>query len=371
MTATQTAAPTAALAVEQITLAFGATPVLRGVDLTVPAESVTAVLGASGSGKTTLLRVMAGFERPQSGQVRLAGQVVTGPRVHVPPERRGIGYVPQEAALFPHLTVAGNVGFGLRRSQRSPARIAELLELVSLPGFGRRYPHELSGGQQQRVALARALAVRPSVVLLDEPFSSLDAALRLSVRADIMRVLRETGTPAVLVTHDQQEAISLADQLAVLRDGQVAQVGRPDAVYAEPADPELATFLGAANLLPADARGTVAETAFGPLALTAELKGDVLVLIRPEQISMIEGHADGSGGLLGRVADLSYQGHETLVTVAPERALGPAGPETILVRVPGPAGHPPGTPVTLSTSGPVAAWSRDQAASPGGRWDSD
>ena len=344
-----------ALSAEGITLAFGGTPVLRGVDLTVPPRSVTAVLGASGSGKTTLLRVLVGFERPQAGQVRLAGRMVTGPRGHVPPERRRIGYVPQEAALFPHLTVAGNVAFGLHRNQRQPGRIAELLDLVSLPGLGHRYPHELSGGQQQRVALARALAVRPSVVLLDEPFSSLDAALRLSVRADIMGVLRETKTPAVLVTHDQQEAISLADQVAVLRDGRVAQAGPPQAVYAQPADPGLASFLGAANLVPATAHGPVADTAFGPLALATELRGEVLVLVRPEQISITP--ADG-GGWTGRVVEQSYQGHETLVTVRPDR---PGGPDTILVRTPGPGRHPPGSAVTLTAAGPVTAWLADRA----------
>jgi iron(III) transport system ATP-binding protein len=277
----------------------------------------------------------------------------------VPPERRGIGYVPQEAALFPHLTVAGNVAFGLRRRQRGPARVAELLELVSLPGLGRRYPHELSGGQQQRVALARALAVGPSVVLLDEPFSSLDAALRVSVRTDIMQVLRATQTPVVLVTHDQQEAISLADQVAVLRDGRVAQAGRPQEVYTQPADPGLAAFLGAANLVTAHVRGPVADTAFGPLTVTTPIQGEAVVLVRPEQISITAAGATPASragdGLTGRVTEQSYQGHETLVTVCPDR---PGGPGPILVRVPGPGGYPPGTPVTLSATGPVAAYRR-------------
>jgi iron(III) transport system ATP-binding protein len=348
-----------ALEAEGIAMGFGATPVLHEVDLVVPPQSVTAVLGASGSGKTTLLRVLAGFERPQAGRVRLAGRVVTGPGTHQPPERRGIGYVPQEAALFPHLTVAGNVAFGLRRRQRSPARVAELLELVSLPGLGRRYPHELSGGQQQRVALARALAVGPSVVLLDEPFSSLDAALRVSVRTDIMRVLRATQTPVVLVTHDQQEAISLADQVAVLRDGRVAQAGRPQEVYTQPADPALAAFLGAANLVTAHVRGPVADTAFGPLTVTTPIQGEAVVLVRPEQISITAAGATPASaegdGLTGRVTEQSYQGHETLVTVCPDR---PGGPGPILVRVPGPGGYPPGTPVRLTATGPVAAYSR-------------
>jgi iron(III) transport system ATP-binding protein len=344
---------TAALETEGITLAFGATAVLHGVDLAVPARSVTAVLGPSGSGKTTLLRVIAGFERAQAGQVRLDGQVVAGPRGHVPPERRGIGYVPQEAALFPHLTVAGNVGFGLRRAERTPSRVGDLLELVSLPGYGRRYPHELSGGQQQRVALARALAVRPSLVLLDEPFSSLDAALRVSVRTDIMRALRATGTPVVLVTHDQQEAISLADQVAVLRDGRVAQAGPPQAVYTRPVDPGLATFLGAANLVPAQGRGPVADTAFGPLTVDPGLRGEAVVLVRPEQVVIAPDDRAASHGLVGRVVEQSYQGHETLVTVRAEAA---GRPDTILVRVPGADGYPVGTAVRLTVTGPVPAW---------------
>jgi iron(III) transport system ATP-binding protein len=339
---------------------FDDRPVLHDLDVTVARGEFVALLGASGSGKTTLLRVLAGFERPQAGRVWLAGHAVTGPGAHVPPERRGLGYVPQEAALFPHLTVAGNIAFGLRRGQRNPDRVAELLDLVSLPGLGRRYPHELSGGQQQRVALARALAAGPSVVLLDEPFSSLDAALRVSVRTDIMRVLRATQTPVVLVTHDQQEAISLADQVAVLRDGRMAQAGRPQEVYTRPADPGLAAFLGAANLVPAHARGPVVDTAFGPLTVTSPIRGEAVVLVRPEQISITAagGAQDGGaqdGGLTGRVTDESYQGHETLLTVRPDR---PGGPDTILVRVPGPGGYPPGTPVTLTATGPVPAYKR-------------
>ncbi|WP_235945771.1 ABC transporter ATP-binding protein [Metallococcus carri] len=188
-----TAEPSAMLRLRGVRIAYGPVAVLDGVDLAVPEHSFTAVLGSSGSGKTTMLRTIAGFHRPDAGTIELAGHVVAGPTTHVRPERRRLGYVAQEGAIFPHLTVAGNIGFGLPRRARTPDRIDELLELVGLAGLRRRYPHELSGGQQQRVALARALALKPSTVLLDEPFASLDAALRTSVRTDIARVLHESG----------------------------------------------------------------------------------------------------------------------------------------------------------------------------------
>jgi iron(III) transport system ATP-binding protein len=222
--------------------AFGAQPVLAGLDLEVPAGSLTAILGPSGSGKTTLLRLLAGFERADAGTIGIGGVLVDGPGVHLPPERRRIGYVPQEGSLFPHLTVAGNVGFGLPARQhgarqRRGGKVEALLETVGLAGFGRRYPHQLSGGQQQRVALARALAIEPAVVLLDEPFASLDAHLRASVRADVQEIFRRAGTTAVLVTHDQDEALSVADRVAALRDGRIAQCAPPEDLYRRPADP--------------------------------------------------------------------------------------------------------------------------------------
>ena len=239
------------LAVVGLDKAFGDHPVLTGVDLHVPAGSLTAILGPSGSGKTTLLRVLAGFERADAGTVTIGSRVVDGPGVQVAPERRRIGYVPQEGSLFPHLTVAANVGFGLPRRHRRGPLIAELLEAVGLSGLGSRYPHQLSGGQQQRVALARALAIQPKIVLLDEPFASLDAHLRASIRADVQQLLRDRGTTAVLVTHDQDEALSTADLVAVLRDGRIAQCGTPLDLYARPADAEIARFIGDANLLEA------------------------------------------------------------------------------------------------------------------------
>jgi iron(III) transport system ATP-binding protein len=338
------------LEINGLAMAFGSTQVLTDVGLTVPDRSITAVLGSSGSGKTTLLRIVAGFERPKAGTVRLADQVLEGPGQHVPPERRGLGYVPQEGALFPHLTVARNIAFGLKRGTSHTKRVAELLDLVGLADLGRRYPHELSGGQQQRVALARALALEPSVVLLDEPFSSLDAALRASVRADIARVLRATETTVVLVTHDQQEAMSMADQVAVLRQGHVAQVGSPRDIYANPVDPDMAAFLGEANLIAADVAGSVAVTALGALDTAPIHLSGATVLVRPEQITIARGHGEG---LTGQVVEQSYQGHESLVTVRPDH---PVGQDTLRVRVQGTDNYTAGTPVTLTAAGEVPAW---------------
>jgi iron(III) transport system ATP-binding protein len=340
-----------ALEVRDLSKSFGRTEVLRSVDLSVPERSITAVLGASGSGKSTLLRIVAGLERPQTGRVTVAGRVVDEPGQHVPAERRRMGYVPQEGALFPHLTVARNVGFGLPRGAGRAARVRELLTLVGLPDLDRRYPHELSGGQQQRVALARALAVEPPLVLLDEPFSSLDAALRGSVRAEIARLLHATGTAAVLVTHDQEEALSIADQVAVLRHGRIVQVGSPREIYTQPVDAELAGFLGDANLVDAELVGAEAVTALGPLSITPSGAARGTVLVRPEQISIEPGHR--VGGLTGHVVGQTYQGHDSLITVRPETDCGAT---TLLVRSPGAATYADGAPVTLRASGPAVAW---------------
>ena len=258
------------LRIAGVAKAFGPQPVLRGVELAVPAGSFTAILGSSGSGKTTLLRIVAGFERPDDGEVRLGEDVVDdASHRFVPSERRRIGYVPQEGALFPHLSVGRNVAFGLPRGPDRRGRVDELLELVGLSGYRRRYPHQLSGGQQQRVALARALAVGPEFVLLDEPFASLDVAMRSSVRADVLAVLRQAGATSILVTHDQDEALSMADQVAVLRDGVIAQLDTPTALYGRPGDVELAQFLGESNVLEGDVHDGTASTALGRLSVAA------------------------------------------------------------------------------------------------------
>jgi iron(III) transport system ATP-binding protein len=338
--------------------AFGAQPVLRGVDIEIPRGSVTAVLGSSGSGKTTLLRMLAGFERPDAGTITIGGALVNGPGRHVAPQDRHVGYVPQEGCLFPHLDVAGNVGFGLPRAQRR-GRVPEMLELTGLSDLAGRYPHQLSGGQQQRVALARALAPDPALLLLDEPFSSLDAFLRTSVRLEVLRVLRKAGTTTVIVTHDQDEALSSADQVAVLRQGLVAHAAAPQELYARPADAGLAQFVGDANLLPGTVRGGRAGTALGELALTdgspAFADGEaLLVLLRPEQLRLLP--ADAPDSVPGTVTQRDFHGHDTVVTVDTP-ACGP-----LTVRCAGAAELPPGTPVALRATGPVTGWAAADAA---------
>jgi iron(III) transport system ATP-binding protein len=268
--------------------AYGTVHVLHGIDLDVPAGGLTAVLGPSGCGKTTLLRLVAGFDRPREGTVALGDRLVTGPGRLVPPERRRIGYVTQDGSLFPHLTVAANITFGLpRRERRARYRVDELLGLVGLdPAYADRRPDELSGGQQQRVALARALAPRPDLVLLDEPFSSLDAALRVSTRRAVVAALAASGTTTVLVTHDQGEALSLADRVAVMRDGVVVQEGRPTDLYHRPGDRGVAAFLGEVVDLPAGVTGTGAPT-------SGRRNGATRMLVRPEQV-LLTGTADAT-----------------------------------------------------------------------------
>ncbi|GGT19339.1 ABC transporter ATP-binding protein [Streptomyces purpureus] len=313
----------------------GAT-VLDGLDLTVRGGHLAAVLGPSGCGKTTLLRVIAGFLRAEAGSVTVAGRTLAGPGVHLPPERRRISIVPQEGALFPHLSVARNVAFGLTGTERGARarRVDEMLDLVGLGGYGHRMPHELSGGQQQRVALARALAPDPQLVLLDEPFSALDSALRGAVRADVRAVLRAGGATAVLVTHDQQEALSTADVVAVLRDGRVAQCAVPEELYQRPADPWVASFVGDAVFVPGTADKGVATTALGrvPLAAAQRDLREGLVLLRPEQLRLTDpDQADARGTVTG----VCFYGHDAMVTVAVDGLDAPIG-----IRTPGgvPAG---------------------------------
>ena len=268
----------------------GETQVLRGVDVQVDAGDTLALLGPSGCGKTTLLRIIAGLERPDAGTVTVGDRLLTSPASFVPPERRRVGMVFQDWALFPHLSVARNVGFGLPRPERKvSARIDESLEMVGLAGLGDRMPSTLSGGQQQRVALARAIAPRPSVLLLDEPFSNLDASLRSQVRAEIHQLLVGLGITTIFVTHDQDEAFVLGDRVAVLAEGQVVQVGPPVEIYRRPATRWLAGFVGDANFVPGVVHGSSATTPLGPVLLAGP--GDdgtaVDVLLRPEHLDIV------------------------------------------------------------------------------------
>jgi iron(III) transport system ATP-binding protein len=285
---------------------FGETSVLRGVDLAVPAGTLVALLGPSGCGKTTLLRSVAGLERPDSGEIRVGERVLAGSGVHVAPERRRIGMVFQDAALFPHLSVARNVAYGLqRRAPDRAQRVAEALELVGLAGYGERMPGTLSGGQLQRVAIARALAPRPSVILLDEPFSNLDAPLRAELRLEVRRVLTAIDATALFVTHDQEEAFLVGDQVAVMRDGAVAQQGAPTELYELPASRSVAEFIGDANFVPGVAVGGDADTALGTVPLHARAHGPVEVMIRPERLVA----SPGDDAVIERI---EYYGHDAV-----------------------------------------------------------
>ena len=316
---------TPAIICDTLSKSFGPVRAVESVSFQLARGEFLALLGPSGCGKTTVLRMIAGLERPDSGAIELAGRVVSSGRTFVPPDRRRVGLVFQDYALFPHLTVAENVGYGLARGADRPGRVADLLALVGLDGYGARYPRELSGGQQQRVALARALAPQPDVILLDEPFSNLDVALRTQVREDVQRIIREAGVSAVLVTHDQDEAMSLADCLAVMFAGRIHQIGTPRALYEAPVSRQVAQFLGDANLIPGTACGHVAQTSLGDLALRAPADGAVEVLIRPEAL-VLNGASDGASAVVQRTV---YHGAHQTVWLAledgtPLKALAPA-----------------------------------------------
>ena len=239
---------------------FNRLAAVRNVSFELQQGQLMALLGPSGCGKTTTLRLIAGFERLDDGEIEIGGRIVAGKGLHLPPEKRRIGMVFQEYALFPHLSVDQNVRFGLHSYPDDPQRrVAAVLELVGLSGFGPRMPHELSGGQQQRVALACALAPQPELVLLDEPFSNLDAGLRVRVRAEVRSILRQANATAIFVTHDQEEALSLVDTVAVMIDGTIRQAARPQALYRQPADRDVAAFLGDANFLPGIAQGVASN----------------------------------------------------------------------------------------------------------------
>jgi iron(III) transport system ATP-binding protein len=318
-----------------------------GVDLEIADGEICALLGPSGCGKTTMLRLIAGFERPDAGSVRVAGEQLAGDGVFVAPERRRMGMVFQDYALFPHLDVARNVAYGLGRG-RHDARVGELLELVGMSGLGGRLPAQLSGGQQQRVALARALAATPRLVLLDEPFSGLDAALRAQVRQEVRAILKTAGVAALFVTHDQEEALSLADTVAVMRDGRIEQVGTPEEVYGRPATRWVATFLGEADTLPAQAAGGYAECELARVPVEAHLAGAVDVLVRPEAIALSTGPGEHGGQAVpGEVVHREFFGHDQLVHVRL-----PSGQQIRSRSMSHPVWHP-GDRVRVRVQGPV------------------
>ncbi len=310
-----------AIAAVGVTKAFGGTKAVDDATVIVPQGEIVALLGPSGSGKTTLLRLVAGFEAPDAGTVAIGGQPVAGAGAWVEPENRRVGMVFQDGALFPHLTVAGNIGFGKPRAGRAE----ECLTLVGLADRAGSYPHELSGGERQRVALARALAIEPAVVLLDEPFASLDASLRATLREEVADILRQAGASALFVTHDQQEALSLADRITLLRDGRVEQEGPPEEIYAHPASRWAAGFLGAVDVLPGTVAEGMAVCELGHFPADGTPAGAVDVLVRPEAIAIGEaiGDATGTNGTNGangasdtvpaRVVSRAYFGAHQLV----------------------------------------------------------
>jgi iron(III) transport system ATP-binding protein len=314
------------------------------------------LLGPSGCGKTTTLNLIGGFIPLTSGDLLIEGRTVKD----LPPHKRNVNTVFQSYALFPHMTVAENVAFGLRMEKLSKAditsRTAEYLELVGLRGLAGRLPAQMSGGQQQRVALARALAVHPRLVLLDEPFASLDAALRSSVRTEVIEILRKAGATALLVTHDQDEALSLSDAVAVLRGGVIAQLDTPHELYARPADPDLAGFVGDVNLIEGTVDGAHVVTALGRLPLdqsgTVAPAGPVLVMVRPEQLvlRLVDGpSADAACTVLTQ----EFYGHDAIVRVS----LNGAETPNLVVRVRGDSRWSAGGQVTASVDGPVVAYS--------------
>jgi len=360
------------LEIDSVTKDFGSQAVLKGVNLSVARGGTTAIVGPSGSGKTTLLRLIAGFEHPGTGTILLNGSLVAGNGVWKPAHKRHIGYVAQDGALFPHLTVGQNIAFGLSAAKLDggrravAARVNELLEMVSLDtAMAKRRPHQLSGGQQQRVALARALAREPELMLLDEPFSALDAGLRVATRRAVAKVLNEAGVTTILVTHDQAEALSFADQVAVMRGGKLAQIGNPFVVYTRPADRATAEFLGDAVILDAWMEGSLATCSLGGIPVRRPpAQGRVQLMLRPEQIRIAE-----DGPIRGVVVDTDYFGPETTVRLklaVPPKLAGamndhryPGGGEVITIRHWNASIAQPGTELCLRVVGEAVAFPID------------
>ena len=331
--AVQTHAANPMLTVEGVWKSFGSVPVLEDISFSVPKASTLVLLGPSGCGKTTLLRVIAGLERPDKGQVWRGEELLTGESTYVDVRHRRIGMVFQDLALFPHMSVFKNVAYGLPHSQRRSREIVEeAIELVNMEGLEHRRPHQLSGGQQQRVALARALVPRPEVILFDEPFASLDTSLRIEVRSEVHELLHALGTTAVFVTHDQEEAFVIGEEVVVMKDKRIVQHDRPSVLYRQPVSPWVGLFVGHANMLPATIQGTTASTCLGDIELLDAADADgaavaaaadavgadaagkyaagksVNVLVRPEHLQLVDGSA-------GKVELVEYHGHDTMYAV--------------------------------------------------------
>lgn len=300
------------LSVESITKRFADTPVVQDVSFTVYPGEIFALLGPSGCGKTTTLRIIAGFERADAGTISMADRPLVSDNVHVPPESRGIGFVFQDYALFPHKNVLDNVAFGLRKVPKKTRRekAFEVLDMVGLKDFHERLPHHLSGGEQQRVALARSIIARPKLLLLDEPFSSLDQGLRQTTREEVRTLLKGAGISAVLVTHDQEEALSFAERLAVMKDGTIEQIGTPETVYHNPETAYVADFLGQTNFVKAYVKDSIADTPLGRVSVDSAATGEILLSIRPECLTMVAPDAKNSEAIDGHIVGKAFKGHD-------------------------------------------------------------
>ena len=305
--------PTPLLTVNALTKGFVANqpPIVKNVSFSVHTDEIFALLGPSGCGKTTTLRLIAGFETADTGKISMAERTLADSNTHVPPESRGIGFVFQDYALFPHKNVLENVAFGLRKvpKKKRQERAFEVLEMVGLTNLQSRLPHHLSGGEQQRVALARAIIARPKLLLLDEPFSSLDPGLRQSTREEVRSLLKAEGISAVLVTHAQEEALSFAERLGVMKEGTLEQIGTPETVYRHPQTAYVADFLGQTNFIRADIKDGIAETPFGRVKVESTESGNVLLSIRPECLIMMVPDAQRSTKS-GRVVGQAFKGHD-------------------------------------------------------------
>ena len=332
-------------------------PALRQVSLELERGAVLALLGESGSGKTTLLRLVAGFEQPSAGTVSLAGSLVSSPRHSIPPEERAVGVVFQDTALLPHLTIRQNVAFGLRRlpERRRRELAQQTLKLVHIADIGDRYPHEVSGGQAQRAAIGRALAPRPALLLLDEPFNNLDPVLKWELFRELRAVLQQTETTALFVTHDRDEAFTVADRLALLRRGHVEQVGDAETLYSAPANAFVARYLGAVNLLPVQRRDGIWTCALGEIAAAVpfQVAGVPAVSVRPWQLRVAPAHqCNGAGGIRGEICGQRFMGEYRELRVRVEAT---PGVSELTVHVPAARPYPLGqrVGVTLVGSGPL------------------